>query len=77
MDRHRASETTVVYTDGAALGNGRRGARAGYGVYWGPGYDWYVCMYVFACMRLGMGCNAGSRAGLAQGMQRMLCRAAM
>lgn len=25
----------VVYTDGAATGNGRDGARAGYGVYWG------------------------------------------
>lgn len=26
-----------VYTDGACLGNGRDGARAGIGVYWGPG----------------------------------------
>lgn len=30
---------TVVYTDGSALGNGRAGARAGYGVFWGYNDD--------------------------------------
>ena len=27
----------VVYTDGCCTKNGRKGARAGIGVYWGPG----------------------------------------
>ncbi|KAI9253414.1 ribonuclease H Rnh1 [Phascolomyces articulosus] len=26
----------IVYTDGAAPGNGKKGAKAGYGVFWGP-----------------------------------------
>lgn len=29
--------TTVVYTDGSALGNGKHHAKAGWGVYWGQG----------------------------------------
>ncbi|NWW54952.1 RNH1 Ribonuclease, partial [Pedionomus torquatus] len=29
---------TVVYTDGCCSGNGRNRARAGIGVYWGPGH---------------------------------------
>ena len=32
----------VVYTDGCCSKNGRRGARAGIGVYWGPGNSRYV-----------------------------------
>lgn len=32
----RAGEPLVVYTDGCALGNGREGARAGIGVWFGP-----------------------------------------
>lgn len=34
--RSYSSEPQVVYTDGSSLGNGRAGARAGWGVYWGP-----------------------------------------
>ena len=30
-----AQGTTVIYTDGSALGNGQRGARAGFGVWFG------------------------------------------
>ncbi|KAI8393489.1 ribonuclease H-like domain-containing protein [Radiomyces spectabilis] len=30
-----STDAVVVYTDGATAGNGRAGARAGYGVYWG------------------------------------------
>ncbi|PZC87230.1 hypothetical protein B5X24_HaOG201466 [Helicoverpa armigera] len=30
------NQFTKVYTDGACSSNGRSGARAGYGVYWGP-----------------------------------------
>lgn len=33
-----AGEYVVVYTDGCCCGNGRRRARAGIGVYWGPGH---------------------------------------
>nr|XP_049612029.1 ribonuclease H1 isoform X1 [Syngnathus scovelli] len=32
----RAGDAVVVYTDGCCSFNGRRGARAGIGVYWGP-----------------------------------------
>jgi len=31
-------EFVVVYTDGCCSSNGRRRARAGIGVYWGPGH---------------------------------------
>ncbi|XP_037384471.1 ribonuclease H1 isoform X2 [Talpa occidentalis] len=31
-------ESVVVYTDGCCSSNGRRRARAGIGVYWGPGH---------------------------------------
>ncbi|KAK3316883.1 ribonuclease H-like domain-containing protein [Apodospora peruviana] len=33
----RAEEVDIVYTDGSALGNGKRGAMAGVGVYFGEG----------------------------------------
>ncbi|XP_061213611.1 ribonuclease H1 isoform X3 [Neopsephotus bourkii] len=33
-----AGEFAVVYTDGCCSGNGRSRARAGIGVYWGPGH---------------------------------------
>ncbi|KAG1148597.1 hypothetical protein G6F37_004448 [Rhizopus arrhizus] len=33
--RYPQKKRTVVYTDGASSGNGQKGARAGYGVYWG------------------------------------------
>ena len=29
----------IVYTDGCCTKNGRQGARAGVGVYWGPGHS--------------------------------------
>ncbi|XP_033106420.1 ribonuclease H1-like [Anneissia japonica] len=32
----------VVYTDGCCTSNGRSGARAGIGVYWGPDHPWNV-----------------------------------
>ncbi|XP_048951961.1 ribonuclease H1 isoform X3 [Canis lupus dingo] len=35
-------EFVVVYTDGCCSSNGRRRARAGIGVYWGPGHPWNV-----------------------------------
>ncbi|KIH67396.1 hypothetical protein ANCDUO_02270 [Ancylostoma duodenale] len=31
-------DAPVVYTDGACSGNGRKAAKAGYGVYWGSGH---------------------------------------
>ncbi|XP_061602634.1 ribonuclease H1 [Cololabis saira] len=31
-------DAVVVYTDGCCSANGRKGARAGIGVYWGPGH---------------------------------------
>lgn len=34
----RGSRGVDVYTDGACFNNGRDGARAGIGVYWGPGH---------------------------------------
>ncbi|XP_036286187.1 ribonuclease H1 isoform X2 [Pipistrellus kuhlii] len=37
-------EYVVVYTDGCCCGNGRRRARAGIGVYWGPGHPLNVGM---------------------------------
>jgi len=36
------SSFQVVYTDGACEGNGKAGARAGIGVYWGPDHPWNV-----------------------------------
>lgn len=49
---HRSSNNTFikdsdgfveVYTDGACSSNGRQGARAGLGVYWGDGHSLNVC----------------------------------
>uniref|UniRef100_A0A7E4VBB0 Ribonuclease H1 n=1 Tax=Panagrellus redivivus TaxID=6233 RepID=A0A7E4VBB0_PANRE len=37
-DIHNDPDVPVVYTDGACSGNGRNGAIAGYGVYWGDGH---------------------------------------
>jgi ribonuclease HI len=34
---HSSSSSDMVYTDGSSRGNGRAGASAGYGVYYGPG----------------------------------------
>ena len=31
-------DSVVVYTDGCCSSNGRKRARAGIGVYWGPGH---------------------------------------
>ena len=31
-----------MYTDGACEGNGKAGAKAGIGVYWGPDHPWNV-----------------------------------
>lgn len=31
-------DAVVVYTDGCCEGNGKIGARAGIGVYWGPNH---------------------------------------
>ncbi|XP_064195852.1 ribonuclease H1 isoform X1 [Anguilla rostrata] len=36
-------EAVVVYTDGCCSGNGKHGARAGIGVYWGPDHPMNVC----------------------------------
>ncbi|VDL69968.1 unnamed protein product [Nippostrongylus brasiliensis] len=33
----------VVYTDGACSNNGKLGAKAGYGVYWGPDHEDNAC----------------------------------
>ncbi|XP_072490410.1 ribonuclease H1-like isoform X2 [Notamacropus eugenii] len=35
---HPTGDAAVVYTDGCCSSNGRRKARAGIGVYWGPGH---------------------------------------
>lgn len=45
-------DTLVVYTDGSALGNGRKGAQAGVGVYFGEGDSRYVVpsQHVLCCM---------------------------
>ncbi|XP_078255340.1 ribonuclease H1 isoform X2 [Rhinoraja longicauda] len=32
-------DAVAVYTDGCCAGNGRKGAQAGIGVYWGPGHS--------------------------------------
>mmetsp|Transcript_39494 Transcript_39494/g.77703 ORF Transcript_39494/g.77703 Transcript_39494/m.77703 type:complete len:114 (-) Transcript_39494:196-537(-) len=32
------SQVSVVYTDGASRSNGTPHAKAGYGIYWGPGH---------------------------------------
>lgn len=32
----------IVYTDGACLSNGKSGAQAGIGVFWGDGHPWNV-----------------------------------
>ncbi|XP_034491906.2 ribonuclease H1 isoform X3 [Marmota flaviventris] len=37
-------DSVVVYTDGCCSSNGRRRARAGIGVYWGPGHP--LCMFL-------------------------------
>ncbi|XP_071457414.1 ribonuclease H1 isoform X5 [Marmota flaviventris] len=46
-------DSVVVYTDGCCSSNGRRRARAGIGVYWGPGHPFFwrtrtqhLCLYV-------------------------------
>uniref|UniRef100_A0A914VIL3 ribonuclease H n=1 Tax=Plectus sambesii TaxID=2011161 RepID=A0A914VIL3_9BILA len=36
--RRNKCKTVVIYTDGACANNGQEGARAGYGVYWGPNH---------------------------------------
>ncbi|XP_033123663.1 ribonuclease H1-like isoform X2 [Anneissia japonica] len=36
------NEPRVVYTDGCCTSNGRSGAQAGIGVYWGPDHPWNV-----------------------------------
>ncbi|KAJ8371621.1 hypothetical protein AAFF_G00306570 [Aldrovandia affinis] len=36
-------DAVVVYTDGCCAGNGKAGARAGIGVYWGPDHPMNVC----------------------------------
>ncbi|KAJ8356161.1 hypothetical protein SKAU_G00189550 [Synaphobranchus kaupii] len=36
-------DAVVVYTDGCCSGNGKHGARAGIGVYWGPDHPMNVC----------------------------------
>ena len=38
----RGSRGVDVYTDGSCYNNGRQGASAGIGVYWGPGHAAYV-----------------------------------
>ena len=35
-------DSVVVYTDGCCSSNGRKRARAGIGVYWGPGHPLLV-----------------------------------
>lgn len=47
-----AGDAVVVYTDGCCEGNGKTGARAGIGVYWGPNHPLWVLIthklqYVF------------------------------
>uniref|UniRef100_A0AAA9TBG4 Ribonuclease H1 n=1 Tax=Bos taurus TaxID=9913 RepID=A0AAA9TBG4_BOVIN len=44
-------DSVVVYTDGCCSSNGRKRARAGIGVYWGPGHPFMklVCFFKAAC----------------------------